>query len=87
MITVVAASLGTWVAVGVSATAFGLAHAYQGPRGVLKTGAIGLAMGALFVLSGSLWAPMLLHAVIDLASGYMGRQVVTRTNVASPAAA
>lgn len=87
MITVIAASVGTWVAVGVSAVVFGLGHAYQGPSSILKTAAIGVAMGVLFVVTGSLWAPMLLHVVYDLTIGYIGWQVVTRTNVASPTAA
>ena len=85
MITTLAVLFGPWPAVGLSSLAFGLAHAYQGPKGVLKVFAIGLTMGALFVLSGSLWAPIVLHIVIDLASGYLGRQAVARVTAASPA--
>ncbi len=50
----------------VPALIFGLAHAYQGVRGVLLTGALGLAFGMIFLLTGSVLPAMLLHAAIDL---------------------
>lgn len=71
-----AALLGLWPAVGLSAVAFALGHLYQGAPGVLKTGAVGLVMAGLLVLTGSLWAPMLLHAVIDLTSGRIARRAL-----------
>jgi membrane protease YdiL (CAAX protease family) len=85
MIAVVAATVGTWPAVGLAAVVFGIGHAYQGPRGMIKTTAVGLVLGSLFVLAGSLWAPMLLHAVVDLTSGYMGRRAVPHS-AATPSA-
>lgn len=66
---VVAALLGgagTWLLVVVAAAAFGLAHAYQGPAGVLTTGVLGGVMAALYLQTGSLLLPVLLHALIDL---------------------
>ncbi len=65
-----------WAAVALSSAVFGLGHAYQGAGGIVKTGLVGLAMAGLFVLTGSLWAPILVHAVIDLNSGYLGRRVL-----------
>ena len=50
---------------------FGLAHAYQGPRGVLQTGVVGLGLAVLYVFTGSLWVPMALHAFVDLNSGLL----------------
>jgi membrane protease YdiL (CAAX protease family) len=44
---------------------FGLAHLYQGWRGVLGTGIVGLAMGGFYVATGSLLMPMVVHAAID----------------------
>jgi membrane protease YdiL (CAAX protease family) len=82
-----AAVAGLWPAVAVSSLLFGLGHAYQGIRGVLKTSAVGLAMALLFVLTGGLWAPMLVHAVVDLTSGHMARralEVPTETAEVSP---
>ena len=65
-----------WPAALLSSLAFGLAHTYQGPKGVLKTGLVGLALAGLYLLTGSIWLPIVLHAVIDLASGSLGRAVI-----------
>ncbi|HEY4128047.1 MAG TPA: CPBP family intramembrane glutamic endopeptidase [Gammaproteobacteria bacterium] len=50
---------------------FGLAHAYQGVAGILKTGAIGLVMATLYIGSGTILLPMLLHAFMDISSGFV----------------
>ncbi len=63
--------LGTWPAVVLSALAFGLAHAYQGPTGIAKTAGVGLVMALLTVLSGSIFPAVVLHVVIDVSSGRM----------------
>ena len=55
-----------WVLVGVAAVAFGLAHAYQGVGGILLTGTLGGVFAALYLATGSLLLPVLLHAVVDL---------------------
>jgi membrane protease YdiL (CAAX protease family) len=56
-----------WVlAVIGQALIFGLAHAYQGPVGVFKTGAIGLVFGFAFLAVGrNLWPLILAHGLID----------------------
>jgi uncharacterized protein len=56
----------TWVLVVVAAVAFGLAHAYQGGVGIVTTGVLGGIMAALYLETGSLLLPVLLHAAIDL---------------------
>ena len=48
---------------------FGLGHLYQGASGIVKTGVLGVLFGVLYWMTGSLWAPMLLHIVVDLSSG------------------
>jgi membrane protease YdiL (CAAX protease family) len=58
--------LPTGVLVLVAAVSFGLAHAYQGVAGVLTTGVLGGVMAALYLQTGSLLLPVLLHAAIDL---------------------
>ncbi|MDP5184229.1 CPBP family intramembrane metalloprotease [Blastococcus sp. BMG 814] len=66
---VVAAMAGgppAWVLVVVAAVAFGLAHAYQGRAGIVLTGVLGGVMALIYVDTGSLLLPVLLHAVIDL---------------------
>ena len=60
-----------WVAVAVAvllpAVAFGLAHSYQGPAGMLSTGSIGLILGAIFVWNRyNLWLPIMVHGFIDM---------------------
>jgi membrane protease YdiL (CAAX protease family) len=58
-----------WAAIVISSLAFGFAHLYQGPRGMLRVGVIGLIWGILYGLTGSLYAPMVAHAVMDMTSG------------------
>jgi membrane protease YdiL (CAAX protease family) len=71
LLAILAAAVGTWPAVILSSAIFGLGHAYQGWTGIGKTTAAGLVMALLAVGSGSLFIPMLLHAIGDLTSGHM----------------
>lgn len=66
VVAAVAGDLPSWVLVVIAAVAFGLAHAYQGRAGVVLTGVLGGVMAALYVGTGSLLLPVLLHAAIDL---------------------
>jgi membrane protease YdiL (CAAX protease family) len=50
----------------VAGVAFGLAHAYQGLAGVLTTGVLGTLLAGVYLSTGSLLLPVLLHAAIDL---------------------
>lgn len=50
----------------VLALAFGWAHVYQGLSGVLATGVLGALLAWLYLGTGSLLLPMLLHVLIDL---------------------
>jgi membrane protease YdiL (CAAX protease family) len=54
------------VLVLVAAAGFGLAHAYQGVAGVLTTGVLGGVLAAVYLQTGSLLLPVVLHVVIDL---------------------
>jgi len=60
-----------WAAALISSVIFGLAHSYQGPTGFLRTGAVGLALATVYGLTGALWAPILLHALLDLTMGWI----------------
>jgi uncharacterized protein len=71
-----AAFVGEWPATFLGAMIFGAAHLYQGSAGVVKTGATGLGMGILYVGTGSLLFPMILHAAVDLQGGAMARRVL-----------
>lgn len=58
-----------WAVVVISAVGFGLAHSYQGLAGIARVTAIGIVFGAYYVLTGSIWLPMLAHAVLDILQG------------------
>lgn len=60
----------------VSAVAFGLAHAYQGPTGVVATGVLGAILAYLYVGTGTLLLPMVVHAVIDLRILWLPRHLL-----------
>jgi membrane protease YdiL (CAAX protease family) len=66
VVAAVAPGLPTVLLVLVAAAAFGLAHAYQGASGMLTTGVLGGVLAGVYVATGSLLLPVLLHAVIDL---------------------
>ena len=48
------------------ALAFGWAHLYQGAGGVISTALIGVLLTVLYLVTGSLLVPMLVHVAIDL---------------------
>jgi membrane protease YdiL (CAAX protease family) len=50
----------------IAAVIFGLQHLYQGAAGAASTVVVGLLFSLLFLLSGSLLLPMVLHVVMDL---------------------
>lgn len=45
---------------------FGMGHLYQGWKGVLSTGLVGLVFAGLYMLTGNLLLPMVVHATVDL---------------------
>jgi membrane protease YdiL (CAAX protease family) len=61
-----AAFVGGIPAVIVATLLFGLAHAYQGWKGVTVTTLVGILFTAMYLMSGSLAIAMLFHATIDL---------------------
>lgn len=69
-----------WAAAVLSAIGFGIAHAYQGARSVPRVTVVGGVFAGLFLLTGSLWIPIVLHAVFDMVQG----RAVFRALRASP---
>lgn len=55
-----------WAVVLVSAVAFGLGHSYQGIAGIGRVTLIGIAFGAYYLLTGSIWLPIVAHIVLDI---------------------
>lgn len=64
-----------WLAGLAQALLFGLAHAYQGPRGVFLTFMVGVFLTGVVWISGSLWPAMLVHALLDLNAGDLAIRV------------
>jgi membrane protease YdiL (CAAX protease family) len=61
----------TAAALLLAAVLFGMAHAYQGTRGILQTGLVGLGLVILYVITGTLWVPIVVHTFFDLNSGLL----------------
>ena len=74
-----AATGSVWAAVVLGATVFGIGHAYQGIKGILRAGFVGLQLAVLFVLVGSLIPGQVLHATVDLLVGYAAAMALDRT--------
>ena len=70
-------------AVVVAIVAFALAHVYQGIRGIVETGVMGAVFMGLYLLTGSLVAPIVLHATMDLANGLIAYRLFQRTETAA----
>ena len=58
--------LNVWPQILIASAVFGLAHLFQGWRGILATGALGAVFGLLYAVTGSLFVPVVIHAAIDL---------------------
>ena len=58
-----------WAAVIVSSLAFGLGHIYQGINGATRAGLVGLAFAIFYVVTGSIWLPIIAHALLDITQG------------------
>ena len=61
----------TALALAFTSAAFAVLHSYQGVLGVVRTGAVGVIMGAVFLHTGSVWPPIVAHVLIDLAVGFV----------------
>jgi hypothetical protein len=67
-----------WAVIVVSSSAFGLGHSYQGVGGMIRVTLIGLAFGAFYFFTGSIWLPMLAHAILDILQGALLVELMQR---------
>jgi membrane protease YdiL (CAAX protease family) len=67
-----------WLAAFLVVAGFGVAHAYQGVGGIVRTGLAGAVALAAYLGTGSLIAPVVIHATIDVANGRTARTALTR---------
>ncbi len=58
--------LQSWAAVAIAGVAFGAVHLYQGRAHALRVVGLGWIACSLFILSGSLWPLIILHAGVDV---------------------
>lgn len=79
-----APALGPWGAVAASSLVFGLAHAYQGGAGIVKSSVVGLILASSYVISGSIWPAILLHVAVDIQGGWVGYEVFGRHRSGDP---
>jgi len=68
-----------WAAALVSTIGFGLAHAYQGLAHLPQLTAVGAAFAGLYLLTGSIWLPVILHAAVDILQGRLAYDVIYRS--------
>ncbi len=67
-----------WAAALISSAVFGIGHAYQGISNLPKITIVGAVFAGLYVLSGSLWLPMVLHTAVDILQGRFIHDVLRR---------
>jgi membrane protease YdiL (CAAX protease family) len=74
-----------WAAAVISTIGFALAHAYQGLANLPQITAVSAALAALYLISGSIWFPIVLHAAIDILQGRLGYDVMYRSTISGGA--
>lgn len=75
-----------WAAVIVSSVVFGLGHSYQGTSGAIRTGVAGLVFAVLYVFTGSIWLPIIGHALVDILQGKMVYEILRDAPQGEPVA-
>lgn len=70
-----------WAAALISTIGFALAHAYQGLANLPQIAAVSAALVAIYLLSGSIWLPIFLHAAVDILQGRLGHDVMYRSTL------
>jgi membrane protease YdiL (CAAX protease family) len=77
-----------WGVIAAAAVVFGFAHLYQGVAGMLMTAILGAVFGYFYLDTGSLIAPIVMHALLDMSAMTTAFVVLSRnTPVEAPAAA
>ena len=64
----------------ITTVVFGVLHAYQGWHGMVRAGLLGALLAWGFLVGGSLWPPIVAHALLDILAGIVlaDRLVVRR---------
>jgi membrane protease YdiL (CAAX protease family) len=67
-----------WAAGAISSIVFGIGHAYQGIKAILRTIFVGIQLVVLFVLVKSLIPGQVLHAGVDILTGVAAFVILRR---------
>lgn len=67
-----------WAVAVISTIGFGLAHAYQGWSQVPAITLVGAVFAGIYLLTGSVWLPIILHAAVDIIQGRIAYEVLRR---------
>jgi membrane protease YdiL (CAAX protease family) len=70
--------LSFYPAAALASLLFGIGHVYQGWRGVITTGFVGAFLAAVYLITGSLYAGMVMHALMDAHSGHLMQAAYAR---------
>ena len=68
--------MGTWLSIIIPAFLFAFGHIYQGHLAVLKTLLMAILLGWIFILTESLWIPIIIHFLVDAIGGYIAMRVL-----------
>lgn len=68
-----------WLAAIASIVLFTLVHSYQGIRNLPRVAAMATVLTALYLITESLWLPIILHMAIDLLQGRTLFEVIKRS--------
>ena len=69
-----------FVAAAIVSVIFGIGHIYQGRRGVVLTAVAGAFFAAVYLISGSLFVAIVLHALMDVHSGHLAYVALRRAD-------
>lgn len=72
-----------WAAALLSTIGFALGHAYQGMRQVPAIFLVGAVFSGLYLLTGTIWLSILLHALVDILQGRIAYEIMQRTELAN----
>jgi membrane protease YdiL (CAAX protease family) len=67
-----------WGAAVLSTIGFAAAHAYQGAANVPRITLVGAVFAGLYLLTGSVWVSIVLHAAVDVLQGRTAYEVLSR---------
>ena len=76
-----------WAAAIVTSVVFGFGHIYQGVANVPKVALVGGVFAGLYLLTGSVWLPIVLHAVFDAVQGKAVYRLLSSASVNPSSAA